>query len=224
VSVKTQEVIDAVTDVTKDYDRVRFLLPEISRWMNHGARQIATIDDRAASQYLTLTLGAGVRQDLRTIDATKSWVRLHEVVCNVAVDGTPNGDTIRKVVRSGLDSAFKRWRASASASTIKEYSQDEREPFTFDVFPPAVAGTKVLGLASVRPGAFCVLNVGGTALANANELVPLADGFEVPLIDYTLFRLFSKDANDPTYVARAAMHLQAFQMSMAIEAKDAKAE
>lgn len=223
MTVKTQTVIDAVTDITKDIDRDRFKLTEISRWMNHAATQIATIHPRAASQYVQLTLAAGARQDLRTIDATKSWVRLHELVCNVS-GSSPTGDTIRKVARSPLDHVLRSWRSQTQATTIKEYTQDEREVFTFDVYPPAAAGTKVLALASIRPAAFCVLNGGATALLDANETIPLADGFEVPLMDYTLFRLFNKDANDPTYQARAAMHLQAFQLAMGIETQDAKAE
>lgn len=224
MAAKTQTVIDSITDITKDVDRERFKLTEISRWMNQGAGQIATIHPRAASQYLQLTLAAGARQDLRTIDPTKQWVRLHELVCNV-VGSNPTGDTIRQVSRPALDFTFKTWRSQAATATaVKEYTQDEREPFTFDVYPPVAAGTKVLALASVRPAPFCVLDGGLTALLNPDEIVPLADGFEVPLIDYTLFRLFSKDANDPTYQARAAMHLQAFQLAMGIETKDAKPE
>lgn len=221
MSALTQEVIDAVTDVTKDYDRVRFTLAEMSRWMNHAAGQIATIHPRAASQYLQLTLGAGSRQDLRTIDSTKKWIRLHELVCNVT-GSDPTGDTIRQVARPIRDNAFKTWRSTASASAVKEYSLDEREPFTFDVYPPIAAGTKVLALASIRPDAFCELDGVGTALADTSEIVPLADGYEIPVIDYTLFRLFSKDANDQSYQARAAMHLQAFQLAMGIETNDAK--
>lgn len=221
---KTQDAIDAITDITKDYDRVRFTLAEISRWMNHAAGQIATIHPRAASQYLQLTLAAGARQDLRTIDATKKWVRLHELVCNVA-GSDPTGDTIRQVARPARDYGFKTWRSKAATATaVKEYSLDEREPFTFDVYPPVAAGTKVLALASVRPAAFCVLDGPATALADADEDIPLADGFEIPVIDYTLFRLFSKDANDQSYQARAAMHLQAFQLAIGIETKDAKPE
>jgi hypothetical protein len=224
MAAKTQTVIDSVTDITKDYDHVRWSLAEISRWMNQAAGEIATMHPRASAQYLTLTLGAGVRQDLRVIDSAKAWIRLHELVCNVS-GSDPTGPTIRLVSRSAMDSVFRTWRASTGASAVKEYTLDEREPFTFDVYPPqSAAGTKVLALASVRPAAFCVLNAGATALSDASEVIPLADGFEVPLIDYTLFRMFSKDANDPAYAGRAAMHLQAFQGAMGIETKDAKSE
>lgn len=223
MSVLTQTVLDSITDITKDVDHERWSLREISRWLNQAASQISTIHPRAASQYLTLTLAAGSRQDLRTIDATRSWVRLHELVCNVS-GSDPTGDTIRQVSRPVRDYAFKTWRATSNASAVKEYSMDEREPFTFDVYPPVSAGTKVLALASIRPAAFCVLNGGGTALNDANEVIPLADGFEVPLIDYALFRMFSKDANDQSYASRAALHLQAFQLAMGVETKDAKPE
>jgi hypothetical protein len=225
VSVKTQAVLDSITDISKDPDRVRWTLPEIARWLNHGAGQVATIHPRAASQYVTLSLAAGARQDLRTIDATKSWIRLHELVCNATAAGAPTGDTIRHVARAALSNAVKTWRSlAASATAVKEYTQDEREAFTFDVYPPVAAGTKVLALASMRPAPFCILNGGNTGLLDNNETVPLADGYDIPLIDYALFRMFSKDTNDPSYAARAALHLQAFQLAMGIETKDAKPE
>jgi hypothetical protein len=224
MAVYTQTVLDSITDITKDVDHVRWPLTEIARWLNQAQSQIASLHPRAAADYYTLELVAGARQDLRTIDADVSWVRLHDLVCNVS-GSDPTGATIRRVSRPALDFAFRTWRAKAATATaVKEFSMDERSPFVFDVWPPVVAGTKVLGLASVRPGEVCVLNSGGTALANVNETIGLADGFEVPMIDYALFRMFSKDANDPNYAQRAGMHLQAFNFAMGVETKDAKAE
>lgn len=83
-----QSIIDRVTDVTKDYDHVRWTLPEIARWLNDAAGQIATIHPRAASRYVTLTLAAGARQDLREIDPPRKWIRLHELTCNVTPEST----------------------------------------------------------------------------------------------------------------------------------------
>lgn len=209
-----QSIIDRVTFVTKDPDRVRFTLDEILLWLNNAQEQIASLHPRAASQYVTLTLAEGARQDLRTIAPTTRWIRLHELVCNVVGD-KPVGTTIRQISRPSIDFAFRSWRGgSPTATAVKEYSMDEREPFTFDVNPPVAPGTKVYALAAVKPAPIT---------SEAGDFA-LADGYDIPAVDYVLFRLFSKDANDQTYSARAAGHLQAFQLAMGVETKDASVQ
>lgn len=219
-----QSIIDRITFVTKDVGHVRWTLAEIAQWLNNAQDQIAQLHPRAASQYVTLTLAAGARQDLRTISPTTRWIRLHELVCNVS-GSTPTGNTIRQVARPALDFSNRTWRAKAATATeVKEYALDEREPFTFDVYPPVAAGTKVYALAAVKPAACMTLNEAGDDLADADEVFPLADGYDIPAVDYVLFRLFSKDANDPTYTSRAGGHLQSFQLALGVETKDASAQ
>lgn len=218
-----QSIIDRITDVTRDVDHVRFTLPEIARWLNNAMDQIASLHPRAASQYVTLTLAAGARQDLRTIAPTTRWVRLYELVCNVPAD-TPVGATIRQVSRPALDFAFRTWRSTSPATAVKEFTMDEREPFTFDVYPPVSAGTKVYALAAIKPPPCMALAISGEALLDPDEEFPLADGYDIPAVDYVLFRLFSKDANDQSYAARAGGHLQAFQLAMGVETKDASVQ
>ena len=216
-----QSIIDRVTHITKDYDHVRWTLAELSLWLNEAAGMIAEINPRASSQYVTLSLAAGSRQNLTLIDSSKRWIRLIELVCNVN-DDAPTGKTIRLISRPALDTAFRSWRGRApTAREVEEYAQDERERLTFDVVPPVLAGTKVYALAAVKPAACMVLNGDGTALADQNEVFPLADGYDTPAVDFVLFRCFSKDANDPTDSARAGAHLQAFQLAVGVENQDA---
>lgn len=223
-----QSVIDRVLHITKDYDYVRWTMAELAGWLNDAVGQIATLHPRAAAKYVPLTLQEGSRQDLRTIDPSVRWIRLFELVCNMqptTPGGTtyaPTGPTARMVLRSVLDQAFRTWRAKAATATaIEEYALDERQPYVFDVMPPVAAGTRVYALAAVKPAPCAALNQTGTALAVADEAFPLDDGYDIPAVDYVLFRAFSKDANDPTYAARAGNHLQAFQLAMGVEVKDA---
>lgn len=221
---KTQSIIDRITFVTKDYDRVRWTLSEISHWLNDAQDQIASLHPRAASQYVTLTLREGSRQDLRLIDPSVRWIRLFELTCNYRPTdvNVPTGTTIRQIARPALDNAFSGWRGrAATALAVDEFAMDEREAFTFDVNPPVQNGVRVYALAAIKPEPCAVLNSGGTALIDPDEEFGLHDGYDIPAVDYTLFRLFNKDANDPTYSARAAAHLQAFQLAMGVETRDA---
>lgn len=221
-----QSIIDRVVYVTKDVDFVRWTLPEISRWLNNAQDQIASLHPRAASGYVTLTLAEGSRQDLRVLAPNTRWVRLFSLVCNVPLDTSlPTGATIRQVSRAALDAAFRSWRKRPpTAQEVKEFAMDEREVYTFDVIPPVQAGVKVYALASVKPPACMRLTPDGTALLDPEEEFGLPDGFDIPAVDYVLFRCFNKDANDPAYAQRSADHLQAFQLAMGVEVRDASPE
>lgn len=207
-----QSIIDRVTFITKDPDHVRWTLDELVLWINNAISMIADTHPRAASEYRNLRLVEGARQNLRSIDPAVRWVRLMELVCNC--DGAaPNGPTIRQVSRPALDFSRRNWRSARLESQVKEYTMDEREPFTFDVYPPVEAGTTVHALVSITP----------PPVEDEDSDFPLADGYDIPTVDYVLFRAFSKDAGDQTYMARATGHLQAYQLAMGIETKDASA-
>ena len=218
MAVKTQSVIDRIVFILRDGGQKRAKLTDISRFMNEAQAVLATSAHRAAAKDVTLVLKAGSRQDLRLIDAGKEWVRLNRLACNFVGDD-PTGAAIRLVSREALDNAVADWRASPPASTVYEYAVVEDEACMFDVFPPAVDGTKVLAVATAVPPPICVLNTAGTALANSDEVIQLAQGFDIPLVDYTLFRLFSMDSNDPAYEKRAQQHLSLAQMAAGISAK-----
>lgn len=222
MAVLTQSVLDRVVFVTGDPQYKRFKLPAISRFMNEAQSIIAERAPRSAATYRVLTLAAGARQDLRVIDSATSWIRLHEIVCNASGAGAPTGKTMRRIDRAAMDNAFASWRGAPNASEADEYSLDERDAFTFDVFPPVTAGAKVYALASVRPEPVCVLNTGGTALADPAEVITLADGYDIPVVDWVLFRLFSRDSSDAGYAGRAQGHFQAAQAALGVTLADAK--
>jgi hypothetical protein len=214
---KTQVVIDRIKYQLNDAGAKRFTLADISRALNE-AGLILSESPMATMTELVLTLGAGFRQDLRVIDTTRSYVALDSMLCNVAPDGT-DSKSVRTVDKATLDTVWREWRMMPKGNEVEEYFLDPKYPQVFDVFPPVNAGVKARVRARLRPAACCVLNAGGTALANADELVPVNEGFEVAMGDYALFRLFGKDAGDQTYAARAQTHLQLAQLAAGMAAR-----
>lgn len=212
-----QSIIDRVTLITKDSDHVRWTVGELVQWVNDAQDQIASLHPRAATHYVTLTLAEGSRQDLRTLHPDTRWLRLFELVVNMKLvpdtedEYAATGPTIRAIPRRSLDTAFRAWRgASPVATEVKEFAIDERDPYTFDVVPPVAAGTRVLAMAATKPDP-----------VTKDDDFGLPDGYEIPAVDYVLYRCFSKDANDPTYMSRAQAHLQTFQLAMGVENLDA---
>lgn len=216
-----QSIIDRVTHVTKDYDHVRWTIPELALWINDAQGVIAQVHPRAAAVYYTLALNEGARQDLQLIDPTKHWVRLYHLVCNT-MDGEPTGTSIRQVHRGSLDYGTPRWRTRPpTARIVDEFWVDEHNPYVFEVSPPVVEGVEVNALVAFKPDPVAALDITGTALADPDELFGLPHGYDIPAADYVLYRCFSKDANDPSYQQRSALHFQSFQLSMGVEVSDA---
>lgn len=218
----TQSVIDRVVDLANDPNQKQLRLADIARWGREAIKLIANGSARAAGKYSVITLAAGTRQDLRTISPTTQWIRLHEVVCN-APSGTPSGDVINRVDRTALDAAVRNWRGAAAATTILEFSQDERDAYTFDVFPPAQAGTQVQVYASVYPADAFVLASGQTALVNPAETIPLAEGYDIAVVDYIMARYYQRNTESQTAAARAKQHADLFVAESGLLAQAAKA-
>lgn len=218
MSVLTSSLLSRIDDVTNDPQRKRFALERIALWLNEAAGLIAEMHPRASTARQTVTLVAGAEQDLRN-GSTTEWVRLFEVMYPI-VAGAP-GAAMRQVDSKTLDRTFPNWRRRTPTALPQEYALDERAPYSFDVNPPALAGVQVRVLAAVRPAPCCVLNTAKTALADPAEVFPLAAGYDVPAIDWVLYRLFSKDAGDATYAARAKAHLAAAQLVIGPVTKDA---
>lgn len=216
-----QSILNRVMHVTKDYDMVRWTLPELILWLNDAQGQIAQMHPRAAADQIILTLKEGSRQDLRLIDPTVQWVRLHELQFNIT-NNEPAGKAVRQIVSYSLDRGVPDWRGrAATAREVVEYALDERVPYLFDVNPPVREGVQVMAMVTVKPAPIGALTTDGTALLDPDERFGLAHGYDIAATDYILFRCFSKDANDPSYQNRANGHLQAFQLAMGVETADA---
>lgn len=206
-----QSIIDSVTFVTKDPERVRFGFEEILQYVRDAQQVISTTHPRASSSYEVLTLAAGSRQDLRLIDPDLRWRRLFSVEYNVV--GLAAGPTVRQISRTSLDRFNRNWRSATPQPMVDEFAVDEREPYTFDVNPPVTNGTKVMALVAIVP----------PVIEDEDSDFGLAEGYEIPAADYVLSRLFAKDASDASYAARSAAHMQAFATGMAMRVRDAGA-
>ncbi len=217
MAVKTSTLIERIDFVTSDYRRAHFQLADISLFLNEAQSLIAEAVARAATRQLPFTLQPGMHQDLRT-DTTVPWIQLLQVVCRANASGLPTGRDIRAVDGVVLARVAPNYRSTPPGPPV-EYAFNPLRPLEFDVMPPAAGGEKVVVQATVRPGPICVLNPAKTALQDPNEVIGLADGFDAPMVDWALFRLFTKDAADQAYAARAASHQQACKDALGVVLK-----
>jgi hypothetical protein len=138
------------------------------------------------------------------------------VVRNTAA--TSNKYAVRLVDRRSLDDQRKGWYGETQTVNIEEYMFDARQPRDFFVYPPAttVARLEVAYAQVPTPHTLTDEQLGNTATA---EVIRIDDVFANALLDYMLYRAYTKDADQAANAQRAVAHYQAFQNALGVSAQ-----
>lgn len=200
------EIIDRARIVLNDSDGIRWLDAEFFKWINDGQRVIALVRPDASVANATLTLLSGSKQSL-PVDG----LRLLDVVRNITAGGL--GDrAVRHVDRDVLDTQNPTWHGDTGTLVIKNYVYDNRDPKNFYVYPPALSTSKLEIIYSKNPSDV-------TSLSSA---LAVADIFTDPLLNYVLYRAYSKDAEFAQNFQLSGGYLGAFNAMLGIKtSKDA---
>lgn len=184
----------------QDADAVRWSAAELRDWLNAGQREILVVRPDACNLGAEFTCAAGVRQQLPS-----NGVKLIGV--------THNTNGIKRAVtacsRDVLDAQVPGWRAAAARDQVIHFMFDEREPRYFDVYPPASTGNKLFINYAATP----------VDLTSDAQNINVGDVWANALLDYVLFRAFSKDAEAAGMGERALAHLAAFNTACGVEVK-----
>ena len=132
-------------------------------------------------------------------------LRLIEVLRNA------NGKVIRFVPRKALDDSYPEWHSGKTATSVDNYCYEERDPKTFYLHPGPAAAVKVDVIYSVAPQSKQLADVEN---ASTPAMADLDDIYINPIIDFMLYRCFSKDAEYAANSNRAAGHYNAFMQQL----------
>ena len=213
-TVKVVDLIYRAKTILQDTTSVRWALSELQWWLNDGYRD--TLNLRPDSNTLTgeFVCVAGPRQVITTTFANAT--RLVSVVRNTAT--TSNKYGVRLVDRRVLDDQRKGWYSETASVSVEEYMFDPRQPKEFLAYPPATTAARLeIAYAQVpAPHTLTDEQLGNTATA---EVIRIDDTFANALLDYILYRAYTKDAEQQGNAARAVAHYQAFQNSLGVSAQ-----
>lgn len=183
-TVTAKSLIDRAGIILQDATNVRWPRPELLGWLNDGEREIVLHKPNAYVKNVPFTLVNGSKQALPA-DA----VALIDIPRNV------NGAAVRVVSREILDAQSPGWHTSTPATAIKHYTYSPLDPRTFYVYPPA---TNTPTVASVD----LVYAAAPTDITAETAFIWVDDIYATALINYILYRAYSKDAE---YAANAAL-------------------
>lgn len=198
-TITVSSVLARCAVLLQDPTNIRWPQAELLEWLNDGQREIALYKPNAFVKNQSKHLSAGTKQSL-----PNDGVSLLDVVRNMGADGTTPGNAIRAVAREILDSQTPGWHASAAAVAAKHFVYSVLDPKHFYVYPPN-DGT----------GHVEIIYVAAPADATLQSTITLDDIFVTALVNYVMYRAYSKDAEFAANAAAAQAYYQAFQGNLA---------
>lgn len=195
-TVTVATIIKRVNTLLVDPTFTRWPKQELLDYYNDATKAIVLVRPDAYTKNVEFSCVAGTKQALPS-DA----LRLIEVLRNA------NGKVVRFVPRKALDDSYPEWHSGKTAVTVDNYTYEERDPKTFYLHPGPAAAVKVDVIYSVAPQSKQLVDVENI---QTPALADLDDIYINPIIDFMLYRCFSKDAEYSANSNRAAGHYNAF--------------
>lgn len=194
-TVTAQAIINKAVTQLVDAANVRWTRAELLAWLNDGVRQIVLMQPNATSSVESMKLVAGTRQKI----PTTGWLLL-TINRNMGLDGTTPGRAIRIISRQLMDGFDPNWHTATASDTTIHYIYDLQDQLAFYVYPPSKGNNYVELNYSIQP----------PDLTSETQVVPVFPIFQPALVDYVLYRAFSKDAEYAPGLALAQMYMTTF--------------
>jgi hypothetical protein len=192
-TVLTTDVLTRASTILQDLTNVRWPQAELLGWLNDGQRELTIYKPNACVQNTDVVLVAGTKQTL-----PPDGCALVDITRNTG------GNAIRIVSREVLDAQIPNWHLPANAKpTVIHFAYTENNPKTFYVYPPSPGGNSVEIIYNAAP-----------ANATLTSVISIDDIYSSALVDYVLYRAYSKDTEYAANGQSAADHYGAFKAAI----------
>lgn len=173
---------------------------ELLGWLNDGQREVLVYKPNANVKHASHKLATGTCQSL-----PEDCVQLIDIPRNMGTDGLTPGRAIRLAVREVMDAQVPGWHSARASAEVRHFMYSALDPKTFWVYPPQPAtGQGYVDLTySATP-----------SNATLDGFIQIDDIYANVLVDYILYRAFSKDTEAAADVNRAATYQNAYLSSL----------
>lgn len=185
--ITAQNIADKAALLLQDQTNIRWTEPELLGWINSGQREIMIYKPNANPVTGTVTTVAGTKQQLPS-----GGVQVLDVIRTI------NGSAVTNVDRNILDTTIPDWHTQTAAAA-KHYMFDPRNPKVFYLYPPSVGSVAM---------EVCYSSVPADVATISDSI--FNDLYETVLLDYVLYRAYSKDTEHTANQALVTQHYQAF--------------
>jgi hypothetical protein len=201
-TLSTASVIYKVQTVLQDLTGVRWSDVELLGWLNDGQRTVVMYKPNAYVRNVSVLMTQGTKQSLPA-----DGVQLVNIPRNMGANGTTPGRVVRIVQQEMLDARLPNWHGAATESEVQHYVYSVLDPKTFYVYPPNTGtGYVEIAYGAEPPDA----TLGGA--------ITLDNIYQTMLLDYMLYRAFSKDTEFADQ-SRSTVYYNAFLASLTGKAR-----
>ena len=191
-TVTVDSTLARASILLQDPTNIRWPLWELLNWLNDGQREVVLRKPNAFVRNTALVMIAGTKQSIPS-----DGVQLLDVVRNLP------GSSIRIVDREILDAQLPDWHIMPAVSQVKHYCYSEQDLKNFYVYPPNNGAGVVELIYSASPNN-CL--IGG--------VISIDDIYQSALLDYVMYRAYSKDTEYNASPERVEKHYAAFMNSL----------
>jgi hypothetical protein len=170
---------------------------EMFGWLTEGEYEALRINNKLYTKTVVRTLAAGARQDFSGL--TDYYILL-DVTRSMASDGVTPVRTMTSVAAALLDALDPAWHLMTQASALYHFTFRPDMRSLYQVYPPAVAGTKVELVYSAIP----------PTIAAGSDNIVLPDNAGPALVSYLCYRAMSKEAEFADSGEMAMAHYKLF--------------
>ena len=210
-TVLVRDLITRAQTILQDTTSTRWPVEELIGWLNDSYREIILARPDANSETGTFTCEQGTRQNLaRASGGFPNALRLLDVVRNVA--STSSKRAIRHIDRQILDDQRRGWHAETPTVNVEHFMFDPRLPRSFLVYPPATSQAQLEVVFSSVPLAHTVADA-----ESSSATIRIVDSYANAMLDYILYRAYTKDAEYAANAQRATAHYQAMATALGIK-------
>ncbi len=199
-AIKVNDVVTRVGQLLQDTTHIRWPLAEKLQYITDAVREVCSYKPDACVKTSVVNLVAGTKQGIPA-DGTI----LIDIVRNMGVGGATPGTAPRAVTREILDAQLPGWHASTASAEVKHYTFDPQNQRVFYVYPPQPA---------VSPGSLELVYAAEPAEAVEGGSLGLDSTWLPAIVNYALYRCYSKDAEYAANTNLAAAYYQAFNAQM----------
>ena len=204
-TVKVATIIAAVGRQLQDILNIGYPTQILLAYLNLACHEIVDARPEANSILQVCQLVAGTRQSYPA-----GWNALLNANRNMGVDGATPGKAITSVSRETMDQCVPDWHTWPEDGVASIVVIDEKDPYAYGVFPPQPTDTptQIENLGSAYPVA---------AQDPVNDPFPLPDEYEIPAIDYCIYRCLAENTTVPNALQKAQMFQQKFYQDLSIQ-------
>ena len=192
-------VADRVSELLQDVSRVTWTEPQLIEWCNDAVRALVLVRPDVSAVFKNLQLVAGTRQEL-TVDGD---LRLMSLPRNMGATGSTVGRSITgPVPQEDMDAINPSWHTDTATGYVIQYVHDLATPKVFYVYPQVESGSEFYVEARVSQLP--------TVITALTETLAVDDIYGPALIEWILYRAWSRDAETSPNWQRGAKHYENF--------------